>query len=104
MREGRVLRGHELTAEAERAQHRYAVCPRTDRLAAWPEHVRTAVRRGLAEVSSHAVPILSSEAWLRRCWHEYDPLDLLGDDVRAHVIAYVRPHVEVVNSGWWQWG
>lgn len=47
------------------------------------------------------IPVLSQEAWGQDAHLFKEPLRQLGMDVR--VIAYVRPQVEFLNAGWWQW-
>ena len=49
------------------------------------------------------MPILSQEDWARRAGEFYaaDFWKRLG--VKVHVVAYVRPQVEWMNSAWWQW-
>ena len=48
-------------------------------------------------------PILSQEDWGRR-GNEFIKSGLLEKiGCKAHVVAYVRPQVEWLNSAWWQW-
>jgi hypothetical protein len=47
------------------------------------------------------IPVLSQEAWGQDAHLFKKPLHELGLDVR--VIAYIRPQVEFLNAGWWQW-
>lgn len=49
-------------------------------------------------------PILSNEHWLVGFQDFVDREILLRWGVRARVVMYVRPPVDWLNSGWWQWG
>ena len=63
------------------------------------------LREALARVAEEGVtPILSFEGWINagsgfRDWKILEALD-----VRARVIAFVRPQLPWLNSSWWQWG
>jgi hypothetical protein len=48
-------------------------------------------------------PIISHESWARnqRLFREASFFEKIG--VPARVFAYVRPHVDWLNSAWWQW-
>ncbi len=58
--------------------------------------------RGL--LANHDHVVLSNESWLPRCdmMTEMGLLEDLGE--AFGVFAVVRPQVETINSGWWQWG
>ena len=52
----------------------------------------------------NGTPVLSSEGWVRRAkfFAESRLLERAGGG--AHVVIFVRPPMEWLNSGWWQWG
>lgn len=58
------------------------------------------IRREMKECPTDL--LLSSEGWLfeRELWEAI--LDRL--DTTVDVIIYVRPHIPLLNSAWWQWG
>jgi hypothetical protein len=63
------------------------------------------VRTSLAAIRERGkIPILSQECWsyLGNVFRERSLLERWGIS-NAHLIAYVRPQVEFLNSGWWQW-
>jgi hypothetical protein len=63
------------------------------------------VRSGLNAIHARGrIPILSHEHWssIGHVFAERKLLEEWGIE-DAHVIAYVRPQVEYLNSGWWQW-
>jgi len=55
-------------------------------------------------MSSGYTPVLSNEAWLFGFQDFIDREILLRWGVKARVIMYVRPPIDWLNSGWWQWG
>ena len=96
---GRVLDGDAIQAAAAGRAHRYLVS--TPRL--WHRGDLEDIGRRLARLGRNDVLVLSQEDWARngRSCHELRALERL--EIRAHVVAYVRPQVEWFNSGWWQW-
>lgn len=54
-------------------------------------------------VAAGEVPILSCEGWCRAAPH-FEATGLLARLGGAHVILYIRPPCEWMNSAWWQWG
>ena len=62
-------------------------------------------RKGLAAIRGHGrIPVLSSEGWSGNgaMFRDGELLREIGIS-DAHAIAYVRPQVGFLNSGWWQW-
>ena len=59
---------------------------------------------GLARIAdAGTLPILSSEGWARQ--HGQIAASGLLDKIGgAHVVLFVRPPVDWLNSAWWQWG
>ncbi len=54
--------------------------------------------------AEHGTPILSSEGWVSRAeaFATSGLIEKAGG--RAHVVIFVRPPVDWLNSAWWQWG
>lgn len=50
------------------------------------------------------VPVLSSEGWINRgsLFRNQQLLERAG--MTAHVVIFVRPPLDWLNSAWWQWG
>ena len=61
-------------------------------------------RATIERLSRRGGVILSHENWARTLpfFEQAGLLETLG--LNAHVVAYVRPPVEWINSAWWQWG
>lgn len=55
-------------------------------------------------VDAGTTPILSSEGWMTRAKLFRESRFLENANLSAHVIAFVRPPLEWLNSSWWQWG
>jgi hypothetical protein len=96
---GNVVHGDKLRAIARTTGVNYAASsttiPSSD----------SQIRRFAASIARYnargMTPVLSQEAWGQDGHLFKEPLRQLGLDVK--VIAYVRPQVEFLNAGWWQW-
>lgn len=53
---------------------------------------------------ARGVPILSSEGWAYQAERFRESGLVAAAGGGAHVILFVRPPVEWINSAWWQWG
>jgi hypothetical protein len=101
--DGSLLSGRALRVKATLSPFGFA-CSRD---ATRPEQMRQwlPAARALRQLRADgSVPILSSEGWARRAalFAEAGLIEQAGGN--AHVIVFVRPPVEWLNSAWWQWG
>jgi hypothetical protein len=98
--DGEVLVGSTLRARTARSEFGYTASAHyLGRI----DHQR--VRVGLAAIRDRGkIPILSQEYWsaIGDTFKTQSLLTQWGVS-NAFVIAYVRPQVEYINSGWWQW-
>jgi hypothetical protein len=97
---GSPIYGQALSKRARRAVMGYVAS--THRLDCIDHNL---VRTGIATIRDRGkIPILSQEAWscLGDVFKDRALLERWGIS-GAHIIAYVRPQVEFLNSGWWQW-
>lgn len=94
---GHLVRGERLKREAETSGMGYRNSPTAPAIRKMD---LASLGRELAAID-HDI-ILSRERWVFQAavWKEL----LAAMDARAHVVAYVRPQVGLLNSAWWQWG
>ncbi|NSX57041.1 hypothetical protein, partial [Parasulfitobacter algicola] len=103
IQEGGILqRGAALTHHANTSVYGYA-----SSFAPSSGTALKSIETGLANVAdlpAEITPILSCEGWINRpeAFHDSRMLDHLG--LTAEVVIYVRPQLDWLNSGWWQWG
>ncbi|MCA8884191.1 MAG: hypothetical protein KDA50_10685 [Rhodobacteraceae bacterium] len=101
--QGRLLRSEKLTSSAHRTVFGYAASPdiAPDDTPAWlsqgADPIRQLVEEGIT-------PILSAEGWINRAKRFREAEFLTGAKLTAHVIVFIRPPMEWLNSAWWQWG
>lgn len=96
-RTGQLLRGEQLRKEAERDVHGYVASPKAADLLNFDlEQLGSQLHR----IEHDAV--LSYEGWISEPGKWAEILSRIG--IKVHVVAYVRPHVDLLNSSWWQWG
>lgn len=69
-----------------------------------PDKFISSMQQILETIDVGDVPILSCEGWAKEAGHfrTLDPFAQLG--LKVHVILFVRPPIDWINSGWWQWG
>jgi len=93
---GAVLRGDALTGSV--GTFGYVTSPNAEAIGGFDV---PALGRVLRELPAEQL-VLSNEGWIHQphVWAELLPA--LG--ISARVVAYVRPQVSFLNSGWWQWG
>jgi hypothetical protein len=98
-----VYAGRELRSKAQRSQIGYVnSAPFIESGPAAPilDHAYPLLKQRLDRGIS---PILSSEGWLYKSEHfrQQGLFEKLGGNV--HIILFVRPQVDWLNSAWWQW-
>lgn len=100
-----IVQGLPMRVHALRAPHGYAASPHAEDLAAAAPDQRQAMFQALRSLAAGPRRvILSNENWLPRAGHFVTQglLDEIG--LPFEIFAVVRPQVEFMNSGWWQWG
>lgn len=100
-----IVQGHAMRVHVTAAQHGYAASPNADVLLGMAPNQRRAMfdeLRALAAGSRRVV--LSNEGWLQQAnaFLNRGLLDEIG--LPFDIFLVVRPQVEFLNSGWWQWG
>ena len=60
--------------------------------------------RRLADIAPNVVPVVSCEGWIAKSELFRDRSIFLEAGLAAEVVIYVRPQLDWLNSGWWQWG
>lgn len=100
-----IVQGDAMRVHAMAAQHGYAASPNADVLLGIAPNQRRAMfdeLRALAAESKRVV--LSNEGWLQQAnaFLNRGLLDEIG--LPFDIFLVVRPQVEFLNSGWWQWG
>jgi hypothetical protein len=101
LKDGRVLTGHDIAIEIARKPSGSTSSAVVGRLIGFTSSIRAEIDRLR---SRYDVLVLSCEGWLSRHerFRQLDMIQKLGLAGRA--IAYIRPQVVWMNSGWWQWG
>jgi len=103
--DGRVLSGETLLRRAQMSPYGYTTSAQANALAALDTRQKTDVRASLYRLGEkHDWLILSSEAWGPTAQHFTDECLFADPAFEIHVLGYVRPQVEWINSAWWQWG
>lgn len=99
---GDVLRGPAITEIAERSVYGYASSP--DPVTDAPVEIVAKGLRGVAGMAGPVLPVLSCEGWGVKHALFRDGRLLSQAGLEAEVVIYVRPQLDWLNSGWWQWG
>jgi len=101
--DGTLLSGDGVRRRAAASPFGYASSPNVPEmdLRAGSAAIAGALGRLRAE---RGIPILSSEAWIHQAAAVAESGLVAKAGGRAHVVVFVRPPVEWLNSAWWQWG
>lgn len=102
--DGRLISGEPLRQRAASDVFRYVTAPDVAPREALPQWMHKAPRHLATLASSGVTPIVSSEGWIRRAPRFAEGNFFTAAGLSAHVIIFIRPPVDWVNSAWWQWG
>jgi len=102
--DGRIVTGDTLRRSATGSIVRYEVSANTPELGELDETTLATTAGQLRDLVAGTSIILSCEGWLERA-ADFDLLNLLRDvEADVEIVAFVRPQVDFLNAGWWQWG
>lgn len=103
LQEGEVVSGNGLAKRAAASPFGYMSSPNVSdsRWTASVSRIAHQLRRIREE---EGIPILSSEGWCNRAKELKETGLIAKAGGGAHVIIFVRPPVDWLNSAWWQWG
>lgn len=102
-REGKIEPVRQLKHMLPNIPHGYIASSPAVKFAFKQNNLRTS-KASVKRISTKGALILSHESWAHTLpiFQEAGLFEAL--DLNAHVVAYVRPPVEWINSAWWQWG
>lgn len=101
---GGLLQGKALTRRAMASPYMYAASPNVHtEVLAQANLARNADAIAALRATGKTV-ILSSEGWITRT-SQFEATDFIRKaGGNAHVVVYLRPSLDWLNSAWWQWG
>lgn len=103
--DGRVLSGETLLHQARLSPYGYAASVRANAVAAFdPQQMSKACASLYQLGEKHDWLVLSCEAWGPAAQHFANDGLFADPAFEIHLLAYVRPQIEWINSAWWQWG
>lgn len=103
-KEGHIRTGAAILRRAQASAHGYVSSTGAGAIVKLMKSDLAGLKRKLRASIGNADPILSYEGWYfeHQAFDRRNILPELG--ITAHVVFYVRPQVEFMNSAWWQWG
>lgn len=102
---GQLLSGMPLIRRAQASPHGYVSSVRADAMNGFSARQKAKAQTGLCHLSkSHEWLILSCEAWGPNPQQFTEDCLFADLGLDVHLLAYVRPQIEWMNSSWWQWG
>lgn len=103
--DGRLLSGMPLIRRAQTVPHGYVSSVRADVINAFSAQQKTKIRESLIRLGKDREwIILSCEAWGPNPQQFFEDSVFADPNLEVHLLAYVRPQIEWMNSAWWQWG
>ncbi|EIC22584.1 hypothetical protein [Thiorhodovibrio frisius] len=104
-KDGELLWGDSLLQHARTSPYGYAASARAEDVRAISPQQQRNARATLKRLGQdYEWLIFSSESWGPKAHLFADDWLLADPAFEVHLLAYVRPQIEWLNSAWWQWG